>query len=208
VILKGDALNLIAGLKERPFLIATDPPYAFGVDEKEHALSATVAIVLRESAKRLQRGGWMLVMCASSWRSVAYMVESVRNVVTPVRLATWTKPESKTKLVSVKGWRWATALVIAFRKGKAAPLPTVATLDHIEAPIVMNGRRAELPTSVAEWMVAPFAQQGAFMLDPFAGSGKLVTAAEKYGMMAVGFEESPAGAQVMPGLLRCAGSKD
>lgn len=192
MILKGDALDLILKLKERPFLIATDPPYAFGGEGKEHALGATVAIVLRESAKRLQRGGWMLVMCASSWRSIAYMVESVRNVVDPVRLATWTKPESKTR-VSTRGWRWASVSVIAFRKGRASAslaMPVVDTLDHIEAPAVMNGRRAELPTSVAEWMVTPFAKPGELMLDPFAGSGKIVTAAEKCGMKAIGFEES------------------
>jgi len=57
MITQGDALDLISSFEEKPFLIATDPPYAFGADAKEHALSATVAVVLREAAKRLQRGG-------------------------------------------------------------------------------------------------------------------------------------------------------
>jgi hypothetical protein len=79
VILTGHALDLIESLDEAPDLIATDPPYAFGGTGDEHAISATVATVLRESARRLKKGRWMLVMCAASWRSTSYMVESVRG---------------------------------------------------------------------------------------------------------------------------------
>jgi hypothetical protein len=53
-------------LDEAPALIATDPPYAFGGTGDEHAISATVATVLREAARRLAKGRWMLVMCAAS----------------------------------------------------------------------------------------------------------------------------------------------
>jgi DNA modification methylase len=183
----GDSLDLLLDLKEKPSLIVTDPPYAFGGDAKAHAISATVAIVLRESAKRLQRGGWMVVMCASSWRSISYMVESVRKVVQPVRIGTWTKPKSRTK-VSTKGWKWASVAVIAFRKGKARELEASSYLDHIEAPIVKDGRIAQLPPSVADWMVKPFAKAGDLMLDPFAGSGVICEAAERAGMRAIGFE--------------------
>lgn len=55
MILKGDALDLISQFDREPDLIVTDPPYAFGGAGGEHALSATVAIVLRESAKRLSK---------------------------------------------------------------------------------------------------------------------------------------------------------
>jgi DNA modification methylase len=55
------------------------------------------------------------------------------------------------------------------------------------APIY-NGRRAQLPAEVAEWAVAPFAIPGGNFLDPFAGSGALVNAAERHGMNALGFE--------------------
>jgi len=81
---KENVERLMGGAKAD--LIVTDPPYAFGGSGAEHALSATVAIVLRESALRLKRGRWMLVMCAASWRSTAYMVESVRGVLDPVRI--------------------------------------------------------------------------------------------------------------------------
>lgn len=188
MILRGDALDLLEVYPDNPDLVATDPPYAFGGSGDEHALSATVAIVLRESAKRLVKGGWMLVMCASSWRSQAYMVEAVRGIVEPTRTATWCKPAARTK-TRTAGWSWASVSVIAFRKGKAADMTPSVVLDHITESPVVNGRRAELPSTVADWMIAPFAGKGRLMLDPFAGSGALVNAAERAGMCAVGFEK-------------------
>jgi hypothetical protein len=188
MIKQGDALDLIQLEQRRPALIATDPPYAFGGSGAEHAISATVAIVLREAAQRLERGRWMLVMCASSWRSTSYMVEAVRGIVEPVRIATWCKPAAKTK-VETTGWKWASVNVIAFRKGKAIDDCLALDLDHITEPPVMNGRRAQLPWRVADWMVRPFAVPGALMIDPFAGSGALVEAAAGCGMEAVGYEK-------------------
>jgi hypothetical protein len=129
----------------------------------------------------------MLVMCAASWRSQAYMVEAVRGIVEPVRVATWTKPRARTK-VQTTGWAWASVKVIAFKKGKALDLESEPYLDHHNAEPVMNGRRAELPAEVAKWMVAPFAVPGGLCLDPFAGSGKLLKAAEDCGMRAIGYE--------------------
>lgn len=187
MIIKGDALDLIMDFGERPDLIATDPPYAFGGSGDEHAISATVAVVLLECAQRLARGRWMLVMCAASWRSTAYMVEAVRGVVEPVRVATWCKPVARTKVIT-SGWQWASVNVIAFRKGKAADPTSSGSLDHITAPPIVTGRRAELPPAVADWMVAPFAVESGLMLDPFAGSGAILAAAERAGMRAIGFE--------------------
>lgn len=185
---KGDALDLMMKFPHRPNLIATDPPYAFGGSGAEHAISATVAIVLREAAARLADGGWLLIMCASSWRSLAYMAEAVRGLVDPVRVATWTKPTSRTK-ARTPGWAWSSVLVLACRKGKSLIQPS-AILDHHEAAPVLNGRRAELPESVADWVVSPFASPGVF-LDPFSGSGALPKAAERAGMQAFGFEQNP-----------------
>lgn len=190
-LIRGDALDLISLLCEPPDLICTDPPYAFGGSGDEHAISATVAIVLRESAARLRRGRWMLVMCAASWRSTAYMVESVRGILDPVRIATWCKPQARTK-VATEGWKWASVNVIAFRKGKAEDLETSLLLDHITAAPIMNGRRAELPPEVAKWMVTPYAVPGGLFLDPFAGSGALVKAAAELGMRTIGYEKQAA----------------
>jgi 16S rRNA G966 N2-methylase RsmD len=191
VIIQGDALDLILAEQGEFDLIATDPPYAFGGSGAEHAISATVAVVLREAAQRLKRGRWMLVMCASSWRSQSYMVEAVRGVVEPVRVGTWCKPKARTK-VATGGWAWASVKVIAFRKGKAENCGESQGLDHITAAPVMNGRRAQLPLEVAQWMVAPFAVAGGRFLDPFAGSGMLVQAAGERNMEAIGFEKGAA----------------
>jgi hypothetical protein len=190
MIIKGDALNLIIEQDPRPALVATDPPYAFGGSGSEHAISATVAVVLREIAQRLDRGRWMLVMCASSWRSTSYMVESVRGLLEPVRIATWCKPTARTK-VDTAGWKWASVNVIAFRKGKATAECRSESLDHITAAPLVKGRRAELPREVAMWMVKPFAVPGGIMIDPFAGSGVLVSAAQECGMHAIGYELNP-----------------
>lgn len=189
-LMKGDALDLILMESREPDLIVTDPPYAFGGSGDEHAISATVAVVLRESALRLKKGRWMLVMCASSWRSTAYMVESVRGIVDPVRIGTWCKPAARSK-VRTSGWQWASVNVIAFRKGKAADPDAVDLLDHITAEPIRNGRRAELPPEVARWMVQPFAVPGGLLLDPFAGSGAILRAGAEFGMEAVGYEKSP-----------------
>jgi DNA modification methylase len=187
VITRGDSLALILASTEAPDLIVTDPPYAFGGAGTEHQLSATVAIVLREAATRLRKGRWMLVMCASSWRSTAYTVEAVRGVVEPVRIATWCKPAARTK-ARTTGWKWASVNVVAFRKGKAEDAPDCIDLDHITAAPIVNGRRAELPPQVAAWMVRPFATPGGLLLDPFAGSGAILRAGEECGMRAIGYE--------------------
>lgn len=187
MILRGHSTDLIQTLEEAPDLIVTDPPYAKGGTGDEHALSATVAVVLRESAKRLAKGRWMLVMCAASWRSTYYMVEAVRGVVEPVRIATWCKPKARTK-VKTTGWQWTSVNVIAFKKGKALDFESEPYLDHITAEPVMNGRRAELPPEVANWMVAPYAVPGGLLLDPFTGSGRILEAAEKHGMRTIGYE--------------------
>lgn len=189
-IIPGHSLDLLASFTEAPDLIVTDPPYAFGGSGEEHAISATVAVVLREAAQRLRKGRWMLVMCASSWRSQAYMVEAVRGVVEPVRTATWCKPAPRTK-ARTAGWYWTSVQVIAFRKGKAEETEPAGLLDHILEPPVINGRRAELPAVVADWMVRPYAVPGGLLLDPFAGSGAILLAAERAGMRAVGFERNP-----------------
>lgn len=189
VILRGDALELLESNEGQAFdLVVTDPPYAFGGDGEEHELSATVAVVLRETARRLKKGRWMIVMCASSWRSTHYMVDALRGVVQPVRIGRWNKPVARTK-ARTPGWKWASVNVIAFRKGTSLEYPDCSDLDHITAAPVQNGRRAELPPEVAAWMVRPFAVPDGAFLDPFAGSGAIVKAASDCGMRAVGFEK-------------------
>jgi hypothetical protein len=78
------------------------------------------------------------------------------------------------------------------KKGKAVYDCPAFDLDHITAAPITKGRRAELPPAVAMWMVRPFAVPGGLFLDPFAGSGALLQAAEDCGMHAEGYERATA----------------
>jgi hypothetical protein len=189
-LVAGDALDLIQQYPGPFDLVATDPPYAFSGSGAEHQLSATVAVVLREASQRIRTGGWMVCFAASSWRSTAYVVEATRGILEPVRIATWCKPGATSK-TRTPGWRWATVNVIALRKGKSANIEPFTEPDFIVAEAVSDGRRAELPREVAAWAVRPFVVSGGLMLDPFAGSGRLVEAAAVAGMDALGFEANP-----------------
>lgn len=175
-------------------LIVTDPPYAFSGYGAEHELTASVAIVLRESAKHLKRGSWMIVYSASSWRSISYIVESVRPILSPVRIASWIKPKSKTKVRTV-GWNWSTVAIIAMRKGpkNRTRLDQFDDFDpdYISCNPLTTGRRAELPDKVALWSIKPFIIPNGVFLDPFAGSYKLTKIASKLGMIAYGIEKDP-----------------
>lgn len=169
-------------------LLCTDPPYAFGSDAQEHAMSATVAIALREAAHRMRTGAWAVIFAASSWRSTAYMVEATRGILTPVRTGTWVKPKPRSK-VRTPGWAWASVNVIILRKGKAINGLATDQTDWIEADPILNGRRAELPPAVALWAVRPFVLRHGLAVDPFAGTGRLLEAAEHYGMRTIGFDK-------------------
>jgi tRNA G10 N-methylase Trm11 len=168
-------------------LIVTDPPYAFSGAGAEHQLTATVAVVLREAAKRVARGSWMVVFAASSWRSTQYTIDSVRGILEPVRIGHWNKPTARTK-TRTPGWAWASVNVIAMRKGKSRNTAPSSLLDHITCPPLTVGRRAQLPEEVARWAVEPFAVPGGTFLDPFAGSGALMEAAAAAGMTAIGYD--------------------
>lgn len=194
-LITGDAIETLSRWRQsgrRPDefdLVVTDPPYALSGHGAEHELTATVAVVLRESARLLKPGRWMLVMSAASWRSTAYMVEALRGLLSPVRIGTWCKPAARTR-TRTAGWAWASVNVIVFRAGKCAGTPSPA-LDHIIAPPLTTGRRAQLPPSVADWMVAPYAVRDGTLLDPFAGSGEILRAAGRAGMHGIGIELAP-----------------
>lgn len=192
-IFEGHSIDLLKTWDLPLDLVVTDPPYAFGGSGTEHALSATVATVLRETAQHLKRGSWMIVLSASSWRSISYMIESVRGILMPVRFGTWVKPEVKTK-VRTPGWEWTSVTAVAMRRGPKNRQELSAgsgVLDWIESSPVTDGRRAQLPAAVAKWAVQPFTIPGGVFLDPFSGSGALPQEAENLGMTSYGFEISP-----------------
>jgi DNA modification methylase len=189
-LIAGEALATLSAWDPRDQfdLVVTDPPYALSArGTAEHELTATVAVVLRESARLLKPDRWMLVMCAASWRSTTYMVEALRGLVHPVRIGTWCKPAARTRTRTI-GWAWASVNVMVFRKGDTADGAASPTLDHITAAPLTCGRRAQLPPAVADWLVAPYAVADGVLLDPFAGSGEILRAAARAGMDAIGIE--------------------
>jgi hypothetical protein len=111
------------------------------------------------------------------------------SVLDPMRIATCCKPAARSK-TQTAGWQWASVNVIAFRKGKARDPEPAELLDYIIAAPVTRGRRAELPPVVADWLVAPFAIENGLLLDPFAGSGAILAAAERHNMRALDYEKS------------------
>jgi DNA modification methylase len=187
-IIRGHATDLIKDFGDID-LCVTDPPYAFTGSGPEHEMTATVAVVLRECAKRLKAGSWMLVFCASSWRSVNYTIESVRGILDPIRFGVWVKPNPRSRVV-IPGWKWGTVNVIAFRKGpkNRQEIKPSQIQDSIICEAETKGRRAILPEKVCLWAVAPFAFPGGVFLDPFSGSGRLPLTAKLFGMQSFGFE--------------------
>ncbi|MEK9752551.1 MAG: hypothetical protein VW338_04980 [Rhodospirillaceae bacterium] len=190
-IINGHAIDLVANFEGPAHLLASDPPYAFGGQVGEHELSAAVAVALREAGKKLAPGCWAVIFCAASWRSTNYMVEAMRGVLQPVRIATWVKPSTTCK-ARTTGWGYSSVNVIAFRRGKDGLKRQPSGVDYILADPVRSGRRAQLPPEVADWAVTPFLVPGGRMIDPFAGSGELCRASERGGMVATGFDIDPA----------------
>jgi len=177
VIHQMHATDGVATIDRKIDLLISDPPYAMGGDGAEHALSATVAVALRAAGEKLGRGRWAVVFAASSWRSTYYIVEALRGVAEPVRIATWVKPKARTKTRTP-----------ALRTGCPRLCLSETLIEH--EPL-MVGRRAQLPIEVAMWAARPFAVDGGLAVDPFAGSGTLLRAAGLCGMATIGFEVNP-----------------
>ena len=177
----GNAAELINTLP--PFdLVVTDPPYAMGGVDGEWRLTAEVAITLRDAAKVIKpRDGAMVVLAASSGRSVEFMSAAVGMPVR--RILTWHRPDART--TARAGWRFDTVLALVF--GKVPPTGGDSSFISATSP-KESGHKAEVPYAVAEWLLAPFGDRSRVVLDPFCGSGALLHAARVAGHDAVGID--------------------
>lgn len=179
-IREGNAAEVVDALP-RFDLVVTDPPYAMGGVDGEWRLTAEVAIALRDAAKIVKRrDGAMVVLAASSGRSVEFMSSAVGLPLK--RVLTWHRPDARTAARS--GWRFDTVLALVF--GKVSPEGGSSSFISAASP-KPSGHKAEIPDEVADWLLAPF-REPRVVLDPFCGSGSLLAAAQRLGHTVLGVD--------------------
>lgn len=181
LVIHGNAAELVNRWLPPFDLVVTDPPYAMGGVDGEWRLTAEVAIALRDAAKIVKRrDGAMVVLAASSGRSVEFMSSAVGLPLK--RILTWHRPDARTAARS--GWRFDTVLALVF--GKVPPEGGSSSFISSSSP-KPSGHKAEIPDDVADWLLAPFAAPR-ITLDPFCGSGALLAAAQRRGHAVIGLD--------------------
>lgn len=184
-IILGNAADFIPTLPDFD-LVITDPPYAMGGVDGEWRLTAEVAIALRDAAKVIKRrDGAMIVLAASSGRSVEFMSSAVGLPLK--RILTWHRPDARTAARS--GWKFDTVLALVF--GKLPPVQGTSSFLSA-ASDRPSGHKAEVPPDVAGWLTHPWADPGEVgyltVVDPFCGSGALLAPARAVGHTVIGIE--------------------
>lgn len=171
-------------------LVITDPPYAIGSSRAEWKVTASVGTGIHLAAKKVEKGGAMLVFTTTSGRGIDFTMGAVGNALPLNRLLIWHKSFIRSRVAGP--WRWDAVAILAFGRacfGRPEHSSVFTTTDPAShTHLGDTGHPAELPDGVADWLYGPLATDETVMLDPFMGSGKLLEPAARMGRRAIGIE--------------------
>lgn len=168
-------------------LVVTDPPYAFGRSKPEWRVTASIPIILAESAQRVAKGGAMAVMSAASGRGIDFALGAVSPVLPLNRLLVWHKGFVNSAVAGP--WRWDIVPVLLFGKATFGRPQGGSSVYHSDGHTRLDegNHPSPLPIGLARWLIEPFPPE-AVVLDPFMGSGAFIAAARLLGRRAIGID--------------------
>jgi site-specific DNA-methyltransferase (adenine-specific) len=197
-IIVGDCLEELAALPSQSVdIILTDPPYTL----PDHQLQVGPGLrprsfgefgayqhffrrFVREATRVLKRSGDLVVFCDETTYAAMYPI--LYEAFCATKLLVWDK-----RRIGLGGvWRRQFELVahsyLTPKRARSRDGDILAA-----APVRAKLHPSQKPVDLLERLLAKLAPPHAAVLDPFAGSGSTLVAAERLGMDAVGIEISP-----------------
>lgn len=177
----GDCRDLLPQMP-KVGVVVTDPPYSSGRSESEFAATGNIAVALHLASEKAES---MLVFGAASGRGQEFIKSAIRAL-PHNRTLVWHRRFVNSPAAGP--WRWDVVLIQAFGKatfGRPESSSLMQT-DGTQALALESGHKAPVPVEVMRWLYEPFAP--AIVLDPFAGSCSVLTAAKLAGGKAIGVE--------------------
>lgn len=171
-------------------VVITDPPYAIGGSRSEWKVTASVGTGIHLAAKKVRKGGALLVFTTTSGRGIDFTMGAVGSALPFNRLLVWHKSFVRSRVAGP--WRWDAVAILAF--GRACfGRPEHSSVFTSTGPaskrlLGETGHPAELPEGIADWLYLPFETEESVLLDPFMGSGRLLDTASRLGRRAIGIE--------------------
>jgi site-specific DNA-methyltransferase (adenine-specific) len=195
----GDCREVLAGLPDDTFhAVITDPPYGIGfqyADGVEEAATPDeyagfIAPIFREMVRVVRPGGLVAL-----WQSRKY----IRY------LWNWFGDDIKPYFACHGHVSWRNEVmadavdpVVFFWKPGADPVRPARQhgsknfhVSHMQFDEVAREHPCPRPLDVCEHVIANFVPEGGYVLDPFAGSGSILVAAEHLGHPWLGVERNP-----------------
>lgn len=168
-------------------LVVTDPPYAFGRSKPEWRVTASIPIILADTARHVSKGGAMAVLSAASGWGIDFMLGAVSPVLPFNRLLVWHKGFVNSAVAGP--WRWDIVPVLWFGRSTFGRPQGGSSVYHSDGHTRLDAgdHPSPLPIGLCRWLIEPFSPD-AVVLDPFMGSGAVIAAARILGRRAIGIE--------------------